>query len=50
MIRGYLDSRNKGKANNLQDALIGETAYKNGFVFVTRDNDCTRFSTNWVPR
>ncbi len=39
MIRGYLDSRNKGKANNLQDALIGETAYKNGFVFVTRDND-----------
>jgi len=34
-----LNERNKGKANNRQDALIAETAVKNGLGLVTRDSD-----------
>lgn len=34
-----LDARNKKKANNVQDALIAETALLNGLVLVTEDKD-----------
>lgn len=34
-----LNERNKGKANNRQDALIAETAVKNDLTLVTRDSD-----------
>jgi predicted nucleic acid-binding protein len=38
-IKNKLDKRNKGKSNNLQDALIAETAMLNRFVLVTHDGD-----------
>jgi predicted nucleic acid-binding protein len=34
-----LNQRNKAKPNNLQDALIGETALANGLTLVTDDPD-----------
>lgn len=34
-----LNSRNKAKANNIQDALIAETALVMGLVLVTEDGD-----------
>jgi len=37
-IKNELD-RIKKKPNNIQDALIGETALKNKYTFVTDDND-----------
>lgn len=36
-IKTDLDKLNKGKANNVQDALIAETAIKGGYVLVTDD-------------
>ncbi len=38
-IKDELDRRNKSKANNVQDALIAETAIKLGHVLVTDDRD-----------
>ena len=36
-IKTALDKLNKGKANNVQDALIAETAIKGVYVLVTDD-------------
>lgn len=38
-IKAELDSRNKGKANNSEDALIAEVAMKNGYTLLTADFD-----------
>ena len=38
-IRDDLAKLNKGKLNNIQDALIAETAINNGLVLVTEDRD-----------
>ena len=37
--RAALDARNHGKKNNSNDALIAETAIKNGFTLLTADHD-----------
>jgi predicted nucleic acid-binding protein len=39
VIKRELDSRNRGKRNNAQDALIGEIALKNGYVLLVADFD-----------
>jgi len=36
-IKADLDALNKGKKNNVEDALIAETAIKDGYVLVTDD-------------
>lgn len=36
-IKKELDSLNRGKANNAEDALIAETAMRNGYVLLTAD-------------
>ena len=36
-LKADLDSLNKGKANNTQDALIAEVAIANGYTLVTAD-------------
>jgi predicted nucleic acid-binding protein len=38
-IKGDLDSRNKRKKNNSEDALIAEVAMKNGYTLLTADFD-----------
>ena len=38
-ILNLLNQRNKRKANNVQDALIGETALANDLILVTEDSD-----------
>jgi predicted nucleic acid-binding protein len=38
-IKTELDKRNKNKPNNIQDALISETAIKNKITLVTEDTD-----------
>lgn len=38
-IKRQLDKLNRGKGSNIQDALIAETAVKNGFILVTHDAD-----------
>ena len=38
-IKKELDSRNKGKANNDNDALIAEVAMRNGYALLTADFD-----------
>ncbi|MCX8050101.1 MAG: PIN domain-containing protein [Methylohalobius sp.] len=38
-IKAELDKRNKNKPNNIQDALIAETAIKNNITQVTEDAD-----------
>ncbi len=38
-IKTGLDTMNKGKRNNVQDALIAETSIKGGYVLVTDDTD-----------
>ncbi len=38
-ILNLLNQRNKEKPNNIQDALIGETALVNGLILVTEDQD-----------
>ena len=41
-IKDKLDKLNKGKKNNIADALIAETAIKNQYTLVTNDNDLTK--------
>lgn len=41
-IKDELDRLNKGKPNNIDDALIAETAIKNQFTLVTDDGDLSR--------
>ena len=38
-IKAELDKLNKGKRNNIQDALIAETSIKNNLILVTHDKD-----------
>lgn len=38
-LKGDLDKLNKSKRNNVQDALIGETAIKGRYILVTDDAD-----------
>jgi predicted nucleic acid-binding protein len=38
-LKQDLDSLNKSKANNTQDALIAETAIVNGYTLLTSDRD-----------
>lgn len=38
-LRSELDKLNKGKKNNIQDALIAETSIRNQFTLVTDDSD-----------
>ena len=38
-IKANLDTLNKSKSNNIQDALIAETSIKGGYVLVTDDLD-----------
>jgi predicted nucleic acid-binding protein len=38
-MKADLDSRNKGKTNNSEDALIAEVAMKNGYTLLTADFD-----------
>ena len=38
-FKGDLDLLNKGKTNNIQDALIAEVAAVNGFTLITSDQD-----------
>ncbi len=38
-LQADLDNLNKGKANNIQDALIAETSIRGGYVLVTDDRD-----------
>ena len=38
-IKTNLDALNKGKRNNVQDALIAETSIKGGYILVTDDTD-----------
>ena len=38
-IKTDLDALNNGKKNNVEDALIAETAIKDGYVLVTDDRD-----------
>ncbi|MBK8321533.1 MAG: type II toxin-antitoxin system VapC family toxin [Betaproteobacteria bacterium] len=52
-LRTKLDSKNDGKANNLQDVLIAEVALSNGYGLVTADEDlaaATREFTDKVIR
>lgn len=38
-LQADLDNLNKGKANNIQDALIAETSIRGGYILVTEDRD-----------
>lgn len=38
-MKAEIDKLNKNKPNNIQDALIAETAIKNQFTLVTEDTD-----------
>jgi len=38
-VKADLDALNGGKKNNIEDALIAETAIKDGYVLVTDDED-----------
>lgn len=46
-IRAELDRTNRAKPNNVQDALIAETALKNGYMLVTNDGDLSRIAANF---
>lgn len=41
-IKSELDKLNNNKPNNIQDALIAETAIKNRFALVTEDTDLSK--------
>lgn len=38
-LRAALDVRNRSKANNCRDALIAQSALKNGWILLTADRD-----------
>jgi len=44
-IREKLNRLNKNKKNNVQDAIIAETAIKNGFTLITHDKDLFSVTT-----
>ena len=43
-MKSELDQLNKGKPNNVEDALIAETAIKNQFALVTDDVDLSQIT------
>lgn len=46
-MKAELDKLNKNKPNNIQDALIAETAIKNQFALVTEDTDLLTVAKNF---
>lgn len=46
-IKKKLDKLNKNKLNNIQDALIAETAIKNNITLVTHDSDLFKVATSF---
>lgn len=46
-MKSKLDQLNKNKSNNVQDALIAETAIKNRFTLVTHDSDLFKVTTEF---
>ncbi|MBH0198240.1 MAG: hypothetical protein HP497_02325 [Nitrospira sp.] len=46
-IKTSLDTLNKRKPNNVQDALIGETSIKGGYVLVTDDTDLVKVTKGY---
>lgn len=46
-IKAEIDKLNKNKPNNIQDALIVETAIKNGFTLATHDSDLFFVATKY---
>lgn len=49
-LKARLDSLNRAKPNNLQDALIAETSIKAGHLLVTDDADLTVVATEYGGR
>ncbi len=45
LIKKTLDALNKNKKNNIQDALIAETAIKNSITLITHDIDLFKVAT-----
>lgn len=45
-LRAELDVLNRKKANNVQDALIADTAISEGYVLVTEDGDLAKVTRN----
>ncbi len=46
-IKNELDGLNKGKPNNIQDALIAEVAAVNNFILVTADYDLAQVASKY---
>lgn len=46
-IKAKLDRLNKNKPNNIQDALIAETAIKNHITLVTEDSDLLTITSSF---
>jgi len=46
-IRSMLNKLNRAKPNNIMDALIAETAIKNGLTLVTHDSDLFHATTHF---
>ena len=46
-VKMALDKRNRNKPNNIQDALIIETAMKNGLTLATHDSDLFSVATKF---
>jgi len=46
-MRQELDALNKGKRNNVHDALIAETAIRNNFILITSDSDLFLIATKY---
>lgn len=49
-IKTELDKRNKNKPNNIQDALISETAIKNKITLVTEDTDLLAITKSFCSK
>jgi hypothetical protein len=43
-IKSMLDLKNNGKTNNIQDALIADTARSSGYTLITHDGDLREVS------
>ena len=48
-IKTELDCRNGAKPNNVEDALISETALKNGYGLITADRDLAEVAKARMP-
>lgn len=45
-IKNQLDKKNRGRRNNIHDALIAEVAIANGFTLLTADADLAEVAAN----